>query len=67
MRIVLDKIGSDYFGDLIVSAKEIIALTRGEMISDVTRMEKTRVYLGVRMQGLWEEYEEENECEAEED
>lgn len=61
MRIILEQIDNDFYGDLIMTPEEAEQMAMGEMIEDCTICNKQKYYLGVRLQNSWSEtYEEES-------
>jgi len=54
MRIILDTVDDSCYGDIIISLDEIERLKMGEMIDNVTVYEGRKYYLGIRLNGTWE-------------
>ncbi|HEY5236127.1 MAG TPA: hypothetical protein VIJ14_08120 [Rhabdochlamydiaceae bacterium] len=61
MRIVLDNIEGEIYGDIILSPSEMERMRSGEMIDTYTALGSRRYYLGVRLKGVSEYVEEEDE------
>lgn len=57
MRIILDELDEDVYGDIVISHQEVMRLQRGEMVDGCTVFQRNRLILGVRLQGLWDEEE----------
>jgi hypothetical protein len=58
MRIILENIDGSIYGDIIISPREIETLKMGEMVDSMTYLDKKKCYIGVRLQGSWDEEEE---------
>jgi hypothetical protein len=58
MRIVLENIDGQIYGDIIINPKEMDAMRQGEMIDGMTFFDKKKCYIGLRLQGLWEDEKE---------
>jgi hypothetical protein len=58
MRIVLENIDNQIYGDIILNPKELDAMRIGEMIDGTAFFEKKKCYIGVRLQGAWDDKEE---------
>jgi hypothetical protein len=65
MRIIFDEVDGAIYGDIIISSKELQRMKFGEMVDGLGIHQYRRFYLGVRLQGAYDD-EEEN-CGTEED
>ncbi len=54
MRIILEKIDDEYYGDIILTDIELDEIQMGEMIEGAVWCDRRRYYLGVRLRGDFE-------------
>lgn len=66
MQIILEKIDGQIYGDILLSPKEISEMNMGEMINGEVIFARKKCYLGVRLRGYWDNYEEQKDCECDE-
>ena len=66
MHIIIDEIDGAFYADLILSPAEIKRIKRSEMINGSIIFRRRKCYVGVRLQGLWD-YDEEDDDREEED
>jgi len=57
MFLVLDEVDNSVYGDVIITPKEFERMRYGEMIDGCFIFQKKRFYIGVRLQGLWDNEE----------
>jgi hypothetical protein len=50
MRIVIDKLEADFYGDIILTEEDIEALQMGEIVEASTDIHKQAIYLGAFLQ-----------------
>jgi len=58
MHILLDEVDGSIYGDIIISSKELQRMKYGEMIDGLGIHEYRRFYLGIRLQGAYDDEEE---------
>jgi hypothetical protein len=57
MLIILDQINDVIYGDIVLSPQEIGKMRTGEMLEGKATFQGKKIYIGVRLQGLWDEDE----------
>jgi len=61
MQIVVDEVDKSIYSDIVLSPAEINCIHRGEMISGEVNFNKVKCYIGIRLQGTWEYFDDEDE------
>jgi hypothetical protein len=59
MHFLIDDVDGSWYADIILSPKEMTEISRGEMICNCHCIGGKRIYLGIRLRGLWEKDDEE--------
>jgi hypothetical protein len=57
MFLLADEVDGNYYVDLILSNPEIARIKRCEMVCGEMILEKKRYYVGVRLRGNWDLYD----------
>jgi len=61
MHIVIDEIDGIFYADVILSPSELKRVKRNEMVDGQALVKKRRYYVGVRLQGTYDDDEEESD------
>lgn len=61
MHIIIEEVDGAYYGDIVLSPAELKRIKRNEMIEGQEIFRRRKVYVGVRLQGLWDEPDEDDE------
>lgn len=55
MLIWLDNINEVVYGDILISPEELIEMQSGNMLEGKATLNRKTYYIGVKLQGLWNE------------
>ena len=61
MRIILEEIDYSYYIDAVLSEDDVEKLKEGNMLTGETVHKRRKYYVGVRLQGEFDEYGEEED------
>jgi hypothetical protein len=60
MKIVIEEVDGAFYSDLIASPEELKRLKRGETVDGQAIYKRRKIYVGIRLQGVWD-YDEDEE------
>jgi hypothetical protein len=63
MQIVIDEVDGAFYSDLVLSPAELLRIKKGEMLEGQVIFRRRKCYVGVRLQGIWDYEEEDDERE----
>lgn len=61
MQIVIEEVDGAYYADVILSPAELGRIKRNEMVEGQSIFKRRKCYVGVRLRGVWDYDEEEDE------
>lgn len=57
MQTIADEVDGAYYVDLVISPSEMKRLKTGEMLTAELIWKRRKYYIGLRLQGFWDEEE----------
>lgn len=61
MKIIIEEVDGAYYSDLILSPEELKRLKRNETVDAQAIYKRRKIYVGVRLQGIWDYNEDDEE------
>lgn len=61
MKIVIETVDGEIYSDVILSAEELKRLEKNEIVDGHSVYKRRNVYLGIRLEGVWNFDENEDE------
>lgn len=55
MRTILEEVDGQFYSDIIISIDELKSLTRNEMVQGEVIYKRRKCYVGIRLQGVWDQ------------
>lgn len=67
MQLIADEIDGNTYVDIVISPSELKRVKQNEVVSGQLILKRRKYYIGIRLQGIWDYDEEEDDEGQEED